>query len=194
MSRDAITVRAEQPDDFEAIDEIVSAAFLAEFGTTTEVALIRTMRERGELVPELTLVAEDHGCVVGHIAFSEVTVDGHSMGGLGLAPVSVAPNVQRSGIGSLLISTALERAEHDGWRFVVLLGHPSYYPRFGFASGSCVGPHGGLRRSRRMDGPVPRRRARSVRTRPLLLVVRRLRSGCVGEGQQPAHPVVVADE
>ncbi len=80
------------------------------------------MRERRELVADLTLVAEDDGRVVGHIALSEVTLDGQAVRGLGLAPVAVAPNVQQSGVGSLLITTALERAEHNGWHFVVLLG------------------------------------------------------------------------
>ncbi len=139
MTGDPITVRAERSDDFEAIDEIVSAAFLAEFGATTEAALVRTMRERGELVADLTLVAEADGRIVGHIAFSEVTLDGHAARGLGLAPVSVAPDVQGLGIGSLLITTALELAEQRGWRFVVLLGHPGYYPRFGFAPAAPFG-------------------------------------------------------
>jgi predicted N-acetyltransferase YhbS len=139
MSADAITMRPERPDDFDAIDEIVSAAFLAEFGTTTEAALVRTMRERGELVADLALVAEGDGRVVGHIAFSEVTLDGHAARGLGLAPVSVAPDVQGVGIGSLLITTALELAEQYGWRFVVLLGHDGYYPRFGFAPAAAAG-------------------------------------------------------
>ena len=80
MIRPSITIRPEQPGDFDAIDEIVSAAFLAEFGTTTEAALVRTMRARGQLIPELTMVAEEHGVVVGHIAFSEVTLDGHGNG------------------------------------------------------------------------------------------------------------------
>lgn len=139
MTRDAITVRVERSDDYEAIDEIVSAAFLAEFGTTTEAALVRTMRQRGELVADLTLVAEADGRIVGHIALSEVTLDGHAARGLGLAPVSVSPDVQGVGIGSLLITTALERAEQLGWRFVVLLGHPEYYPRFGFVPAAPFG-------------------------------------------------------
>jgi predicted N-acetyltransferase YhbS len=139
MSGNEITVRPERPEDFEAIDDIVTAAFLAEFGTTTEAGLIRTMRQRGELVADLALVAEADGCVVGHIAFSEVTLDGHGARGLGLAPVAVAPDVQASGIGSLLITTALERAEQLGWQFVVLLGHAGYYPRFGFAPAAAAG-------------------------------------------------------
>jgi predicted N-acetyltransferase YhbS len=139
MSADEITVRPERPEDFEAIEEIVTAAFLAEFGATTEAGLIRTMRQRGELVADLTLVAEADERVVGHIAFSEVTIDGHAARGLGLAPVAVAPDVQASGIGSLLIATALERAEQQGWQFVVLLGHAGYYPRFGFAPAAPFG-------------------------------------------------------
>jgi putative acetyltransferase len=142
MSADAITVRPEQPGDVEAIDDVVSAAFLAGFGTTTEAGLIRTMRQRGELVAELTLVAEVDGRIVGHIAFSEVTLDGRAARGLGLAPVAVAPDVQASGIGSLLITTALERAEQLGWQFVVLVGHPGYYPRFGFAPAAAAGLRG----------------------------------------------------
>ena len=73
-----VTVRPERPGDFEAIDEIVSAAFLAEFGSTTEAELIRSMRERKELIGDLTLVAEIDERIVGHIAFSEATLDGHA--------------------------------------------------------------------------------------------------------------------
>lgn len=137
-----IVVRPERPDDVEAIDEIVGAAFSAEFGTTTEVALVRTLRDRGELIPDLTLVAEVDGRVVGHVAFSEVTLDGQRTGGLGLGPVAVAPELQRSGIGSMLITTALDRAARDGWQFVVVLGHPSYYPRFGFRPAAALGVTG----------------------------------------------------
>jgi putative acetyltransferase len=136
---DAVSVRSEMPDDAAAIDEIVSAAFLAEFGTTNEAQLIRTMRERGELVVDLTLVAEFDGRIVGHIAFSEVTLDGLPSRGLGLGPVAVAPDVQTRGVGSLLISAALERAERSGWQFAVLLGHPTYYPRFGFTPAAAAG-------------------------------------------------------
>jgi predicted N-acetyltransferase YhbS len=142
---DDISVRTEAPDDAAGIDAVVSEAFVAEFGTADEVELIRTMRERGELVADLTLVAELDGNIVGHIAFSEVTLDGLPSRGLGLGPVAVAPEVQMRGIGSLLISIALERAERAGWQFVVLLGHPSYYPRFGFrpaAAASITGDYG----------------------------------------------------
>lgn len=139
MPVSSTTVRAERSGDFEAIDQIVSAAFLAEFGTTTEAALVRRLRGRHELIPELTLVAENDGLIVGHIAFSEVTLDGRAASGLGLAPVAVAPNAQNAGVGSLLINAALELAAHGGWRFAVLLGHPAYYPRFGFIPAAPIG-------------------------------------------------------
>ena len=80
--------------------------------------------------------------VVGFIAFSEVTLDGERAGGLGLAPVAVAPDRQGLGIGGALIRAGLERATDAGWRFVVLLGHDHYYPRFGFAPAAprrCAG-------------------------------------------------------
>ena len=137
-----VIVRPERPDDVEAIDEIVAAAFSAEFGTTTEVDLVRNLRDRGELIADLTLVAEVDGRVVGHVAFSEMTLDGHPARALGLGPVAVAPDLQRSGIGSLLITTALEHAERNGWHVVVVLGHPSYYPRFGFAPAAALGVTG----------------------------------------------------
>jgi putative acetyltransferase len=156
-----VTVRTERVDDHEAIDEIVAAAFLAEFGTTTEARLIRTMRERGELIPELALVAEIEGAVVGHVAFSEVTLDGRAARGLGLGPVAAAPGLQRVGVGSLLITSGLERAERDGWRFVVVLGHETYYPRFGFSPAAALGvigdygDHDGWMVRALGDGPVP---------------------------------------
>lgn len=133
MRRDAgVEIRPEQPSDFDAIDRVVGDAFLAEFGSSSEVALVRTMRARGELVADLTLVALRDQVVVGHLAMSEVTLDGHTAGGLGLAPVAVTPALQGRGVGSALIDAALMRAEAAGWHFVVLLGHEHYYPRFGF--------------------------------------------------------------
>ncbi|HYN33244.1 MAG TPA: N-acetyltransferase [Ilumatobacteraceae bacterium] len=84
---------------------------------------MRTLRDRGELVPDLALVAALDDRVVGFIAFSEATVDGDCVGGLGLAPVAVVPALQGDGIGGALILAGLERATHAGWRFVVLLGH-----------------------------------------------------------------------
>lgn len=97
------------------------------------------MRARGELVADLTLVAAVGGRVVGHIAFSEVTLDGARAGGLGLAPVAVVPGLQGSGLGSQLINESLSRAELAGWAFVVLLGHDTYYSQFGFRPAAPLG-------------------------------------------------------
>jgi putative acetyltransferase len=135
----AVRVRPEEPRDADAIDRVVGDAFLAEFGSTSEVSLVRTMRARGELVADLTLLAVLGDEIVGYLAMSEVTVDGRDVGGLGLAPVAVTPQCQGIGIGSTLIRAALARAEQAGWRFVVLLGHKHYYPRFGFEPAR---PHG----------------------------------------------------
>jgi predicted N-acetyltransferase YhbS len=131
-SQQPLEIRAEIPDDHLAVDEIVRAAFLAEFGSTSEVGLVRTLRERRELIEDLTLVAVEGATVVGYVAMSEVTVDHQRVRALGLAPVAVAPDRQGSGIGSTLIPTSLAIAERAGWQFVVLLGHAEYYPRFGF--------------------------------------------------------------
>ncbi len=128
----SLQLRPEQPSDCAAIDEIVRSAFWLEFASTSEVPLVQTLRERDELVRELTLVALEDNVVVGYIAMSEVTRDGASARGLGLAPVAVDPQRQGAGIGSALIEASLAIAVRAGWQFVVLLGHAEYYPRFGF--------------------------------------------------------------
>jgi putative acetyltransferase len=81
------------------------------------------------------LVAIDSG-VDGHILFSalDVTVAGKSVRALALAPMAVSPHRQRHGIGSALVHTGLQRAREGGWQAVVVLGHPHYYPRFGFSA------------------------------------------------------------
>jgi putative acetyltransferase len=139
MSDDVMVIRPVAPGDEDAIDEVVRAAFMQQFGSDSEVGLVRNLRSRGELVPESTLVATIDGHIVGFIAFSEVTLDGARAGGLGLAPVAVAPERQGAGIGGALIRAGLERATDAGWTFVVLLGHDHYYPRFGFAPAAPVG-------------------------------------------------------
>lgn len=127
-----LELRPEQPSDYAAVDEIVRSAFWLEFASTSEVPLVQTLRERNELMSELTLVALEDDLIVGYIAMSEVTLDGANARGLGLAPVAVDPQRQGAGIGSALIEASLAVAERAGWQFVVLLGHADYYPRFGF--------------------------------------------------------------
>lgn len=139
---DAVSIRPEASGDEDDIDAVVREAFMQQFGSDSEVGLVRALRTRGELVADLTLVAERDGHVVGFIAFSEVTLDGRRAGGLGLAPVAVAPEFQGHGIGAALIRAGIERARAGGWRFVVLLGHDHYYPRFGFVPAAPLGVRG----------------------------------------------------
>lgn len=140
MPTRSISIRPEAPGDEDAIDTVVRDAFMQQFGSDSEVGLVRTLRSRGELVGDLTLVAEVDDTIVGFIAFSEVTLDGVRAGGLGLAPVAVAPAFQSDGIGGALITASLERAAAaGGWSFVVLLGHDHYYPRFGFVPAAPLG-------------------------------------------------------
>lgn len=128
-------VRREQGDDFAAIDAINTAAFERE----GEARLVRALRE---LPGAISLVAVDEeGTIVGHIAFSRVTVDGRKFAAppLGLGPMSVLPERQNQGIGTDLVRAGLEQCRAAGAPFVVVLGHPDYYPRFGFVPASRYG-------------------------------------------------------
>jgi len=116
-------IRDEEPGDLPAIRAVVEAAF----GQRQEADLVDRLRADGDGV--LSLVAVDGGKVVGHVLFSEMTAPFRA---LALAPVSVVPERQRSGIGSRLIRAGLSRAEEDGWVGVFVLGEPDYYGRFGF--------------------------------------------------------------
>lgn len=91
---------------------------------------------RDSEVAAIELVAFEGARVVGHILFSVlgVTIDDRVVKALALAPMAVDPSHQRQGIGSALIRAGLEQARVDGWEAVIVLGHPRYYPRFGFTA------------------------------------------------------------
>lgn len=116
------------PADDAAIAEINDLAF----DGPAEARLVAALRNSGDAAIEL--VATDATAIVGHILFSvlDVTVDGHPIRALALAPMAVHPDKQRTGIGGALIRAGLDQARRDGWEAVVVLGHPAYYPRFGF--------------------------------------------------------------
>jgi putative acetyltransferase len=133
---DSITIRPETPNDIPAIRAVHDAAF----GRNVESHLVDLLRERGR--SSLSLVAELDGRIVGHVLFSPVTVDDEDQAdatGVGLAPIGVLPELQNRDIGGRLTRDALERCRADGWRYAVVLGHPPYYPRFGFRTASGFG-------------------------------------------------------
>ena len=125
-------IRTEEPGDQPAVYEVVRQAF----GRDTESELVEGIRRSPGWIPELSLVAERDGAIVGHILLSRFTIAGEAGTGdvpaLVLAPLAVAPAMQNQGVGSALVRAGLARAEAMGERLVVLVGHPTYYPRFGF--------------------------------------------------------------
>jgi putative acetyltransferase len=128
-------VRPEAAPDHPAIRRVHELAFAPSAG---EARLVDELRKAGDLVPELCLVAVDVDQVVGHIAYSRARLEsGYEV--LSLAPMGVLPDRQRSGIGSALVRESLERAAETDFPLVVVLGHPEYYPRFGFEPAAPLG-------------------------------------------------------
>jgi len=126
-----MTIRRRLPADDDAIRRLNDAAF----GGPAESKLISDLRAAGLAVIELVALAHDD--IVGHILFSELSVlsDGRPVDALALAPMAVRPDRQRAGIGTALVRAGLEAARAGKWRAVIVLGHPFYYPRFGFSAG-----------------------------------------------------------
>jgi putative acetyltransferase len=127
-------IRAEKPEDFSQVRRVNELAF----GQPVEADLVERLRQACK--KSLSLVAEDDE-VVGHILFTPVEVEsaGRRIVGMGLAPMAVMPNRQRQGIGSLLVRRGLDVLHTSGCPFVVVVGHPEYYPRFGFEPASRHG-------------------------------------------------------
>ena len=129
--RDDILIRPETPADVSAIAEVTVAAFRTlAISNHTEQFIISALRAAKALT--VSLVAEVDERVVGHIAFSPVTISDGSLGWYGLGPVSVLPDYQRRGIGGALIREGLSRLKGLGARGCCLVGHPEYYRRSGF--------------------------------------------------------------
>ncbi len=143
-----IRVRSEQPGDYPAIDNVVAQAF----GRESEARLVAALRDSSGFSAELSLVALLEDQVIGHILFSSIIVrsqEGPASRALALAPLSVAPRWQRQGIGKQLVWAGLEACGQKGPVAVIVVGHPEYYPQFGFQPA----------RSRGLEAPFPVRDA-----------------------------------
>jgi putative acetyltransferase len=126
-----VDVRSEIPTDAAQISSVITSAFLeAEHAGGNEAVIVDRLREAGSL--SISLVARENNRIVGHVAFSPVTVDARSNGWFGLGPVAVVPDRQGHGIGSALIEAGLAQLRVRGARGCVVLGEPAYYCRFGF--------------------------------------------------------------
>lgn len=131
MIGETITIRDETKADLTVITEITISAFKTlEISNHTEQFVIEALRSAGALT--LSLVAEVNEQLVGHIAFSPVTVSDGSQDWYGLGPVSVLPEFQRRGIGRALIQKGISRLKDLGAKGCCLVGHPQYYRKFGF--------------------------------------------------------------
>lgn len=126
-----VVIRHETASDAPAIRAVTETAFRsAPHASGTEALIVEALREAGVLT--LALVAEADDGVVGHVAVSPVSISDGTPGWFGLGPISVAPEWQRRGIGSLLMREALRLLREHGASGCVLLGDPGFYGRFGF--------------------------------------------------------------
>ncbi|MBX4870801.1 N-acetyltransferase [Rhizobium bangladeshense] len=126
-------VRYETPADIEAIQNVTSAAFKPmPYSEGTEAEIIRKLRLSGDLA--ISLVAEEDGEILGHVAFSPVTINGVHVGWFGLGPISVTPERQRQGIGRALMAKGLALLKAMGASGCALIGNPEVYSGAGFSS------------------------------------------------------------
>lgn len=123
-----MNIRQESPADFYAVHELICKAFERE----DEGNLVDVLRNTVE--GYISLVADIDGLVVGHILFTPVTLSGNNMdlNLIGLAPLAVLPEFQSRGVGSKLVQAGLQRCQSIACDALVVLGHPQYYPKFGF--------------------------------------------------------------
>lgn len=134
----SITIRTENISDYLQVHNV---NFIAFGNREDEARLVERIRATRNFVPQLSIVAEEHGKVVGHLLMSKAEIiEGekrHEV--IVLAPIAVRPDYQRQGIGKQLIHEGITRCKELGYYIVFLIGHPSYYPKFGFKSARQYG-------------------------------------------------------
>jgi len=135
MDNPGLIIRPEQPEDIPTIRHVHNLAF----GQPNEADLVDALRRASVLTISLVAVQDSH--IVGHIAFSPVTIssDTTTIEAIGLGPMAVLPEFQHQGIGSRLVESGLEACRQTDYGIIIVLGHPEYYPRFGFTPSK---PHG----------------------------------------------------
>ena len=131
-------IRQEERKDYGEVYKLIREAFkTAEHADGNEQDLAEALRESRAFVPELSLVAEEHGEIIGHILFTEAKVGGDTV--LVLAPLSVLPAYQRRGVGTALIQEGHQIARRLGYAYSLVLGSETYYPRCGYLPAESFG-------------------------------------------------------
>jgi putative acetyltransferase len=127
----SVVIRPETAADYPAIRDVNRLAF----GRDDEANLVDALRKGGHV--RISLAAEEEGRIVGHVLFGELPIETEAgtVEALALAPMAVIPSHQRRGIGSMLVREGLRSCREAAHRIVVVLGHPEFYPRFGFSAG-----------------------------------------------------------
>ena len=130
-----LTIRQEKKADFEAVFHLIESAFQKEnLSDHKEQFLVNRLRNSNAFVPELSIVAEFDNIIVGHILLTKLKIknENTTFDSLALAPVSVLPKYQGNGIGGFLIKKAHKTAKKLNYKSIILLGHATYYPKFGY--------------------------------------------------------------
>lgn len=131
-------IRQENNKDFDQVYSVVKKAFqMAEHSDGNEQDLVVALRKSDAFIPELSLVAEMDGKIIGHIMFTKIEIGNHIE--LTLAPLAVLPEYQKQGIGAALIREGHRIAKELGYQYSVVLGSERYYPRYGYIPAKQLG-------------------------------------------------------